>query len=130
MYNTNLTINYNDIDGDEGDTNYRKQLLDFLCLTMYDDTVSVKIDELYDLHKNKPSVQSIMPWIKTFIEQKIPLEISDNTRFLFLFSFDFFHCMYPIACSLINDATPTKEQINNFIQTIKSKIAVNTHSRQ
>jgi len=130
MYNTNLKINYVDIDGDEGDTNYRRQLLNFLCLTMYDDTVSVKIDELYDLHKNKPSIKKIMPWIKTFIEQKIPLEISDNTRFLFLFSFDFFYCMYPIACSLIKDTTPTKQQINHLIQSIKSKITLNTNSHQ
>ena len=59
MYNTNLTINYTLIDGDDGDTNYRKQLLEFLNLTMYDDTVSVKIDELYDLYKNNPSIQKL-----------------------------------------------------------------------
>lgn len=90
MYNTNLTINYIDIDGDDGDTNYRKQLLEFLQLTIYDDTVSVKIDELYELCKNKPCIKKIMPWIKTFIEQRIPFEIADKSRFLFLFSFDFF----------------------------------------
>lgn len=28
MYNTNLIINYIDIDGDDGDTHYRKQLLE------------------------------------------------------------------------------------------------------
>jgi hypothetical protein len=121
MYNTNLTINYTLIDGDDGDTNYRKQLLEFLNLTMYDDTVSVKIDELYDLYKNNPSIQKIMPYIKGFIEQRIPLEIGDNTRFLFLFSFDFFDCMYPIICSLINDKTPTKEQLKHLIDIIQSK---------
>ena len=46
MYNTNLTINYVDIDGDDGDTHYRKQLLQFLTLEMYNDDVSNKIDKL------------------------------------------------------------------------------------
>lgn len=124
MYNTNLIINYIDIDGDDGDTHYRKQLLEFLTLEMYNDDVSKKIDNLYDLHKDKPSIKKTMPWIKTFIEQRIPLEISDNTRFLFLFSFDFFYVMYPIVCCFINETTPTETQVNALIDTIKSKLKI------
>jgi hypothetical protein len=124
MYNTNLTINYIDIDGDDGDTNYRKQLLEFLQLTIYDDTVSVKIDELYELCKNKPCIKKIMPWIKTFIEQRIPFEIADKSRFLFLFSFDFFYAMYPVMCCIINDKTPSEKQVEFLITTIKSKFKI------
>src|SRR6056300_2010325 len=130
MYNTNLTINYVDIDGDDGDTHYRKQLLQFLTLEMYNDDVSKKIDNLYDLHKNKPSIKKIMPWIKAFIEQRIPLEISDNTRFLFLFSFDFFHVMYPIVCCFINETTPTETQVNALISTIKSKLKIKSETKK
>lgn len=130
MYNTNLTINYVDIDGDDGDTHYRKQLLQFLTLEMYNDDVSKKIDNLYDLHKNKPSIKKIMPWIKAFIEQRIPLEISDNTRFLFLFSFDFFYVMYPIVCCFINETTPTETQVNALISTIKSKLKIKSETKK
>lgn len=130
MYNTNLTINYVDIDGDDGDTHYRKQLLQFLTLEMYNDDVSKKIDKLYDLHKNKPSMKKVMPWIKTFIEQRIPLEISDNTRFLFLFSFDFFYVMYPIVCCFINETIPTETQVNALIDTIKSKLKIKSETKK
>lgn len=130
MYNTNLTINYVDIDGDDGDTHYRKQLLQFLTLEMYNDDVSKKIDNLYDLYKNKPSIKKIMPWIKAFIEQRIPLEISDNTRFLFLFSFDFFYVMYPIVCCFINETTPTETQVNALISTIKSKLKIKSETKK
>lgn len=130
MYNTNLTINYIDIDGDDGDTHYRKQLLQFLTLEMYNDDVSKKIDSLYDLHKNKPSIKKTMPWIKAFIEQRIPLEISDNTRFLFLFSFDFFYVMYPIVCCFINETTPTETQVNALISTIKSKLKIKSETKK
>lgn len=91
---------------------------------MYNDDVSKKIDSLYDLHKDKPSIKKTMPWIKTFIEQRIPLEISDNTRFLFLFSFDFFYVMYPIVCCFINETTPNETQVNALIDTIKSKLKI------
>ena len=48
MYNTNLIVNYIIKDGDEGDTNYRKQILEFLYLEMYNDSVPEKIDVLYE----------------------------------------------------------------------------------
>lgn len=122
MYNTNLSIDYISIEGDEGDTAYRKQLLEFFNLKMYNDEVCRHTDDLYELYKDKPAIKKIMPWIKLYIEQKIPLEISDHSRFLFLFSFDFFYLMYPIVCSFIKETEPTEQDINRLLETIQSKI--------
>jgi hypothetical protein len=124
MYNTNLTINYITIDGDDGDTNYRKQLLEFLHLDMYDDNVTIKIDKLYDLYKNEVEITRIMPYIKEFIEQRMPFEMEGKTRFLFLFSFDFFHAMYPIICCFIKKKSPIKQQIDTLIDIIISKFKI------
>jgi len=121
MYNTDITIDYDTIDGDEGDTNYRKQILSFLNLTEYGDEVSKKIDLLHDTHKNNPSIKRIMPWVKLFLEQRWPFEMDDKTRFLFLFSFDFFYLMFPIISTLINNSNPKEKQIEDIIHQIKSK---------
>ena len=91
MYNTNLVVNYIIKDGDEGDTHYRKQILEFLNLEMYNDNVSEKIDVLYEKHKTNDIIKEIIPHVKTHLEQRWPFEMDGKTIFLFLFSFDYFY---------------------------------------
>jgi hypothetical protein len=122
MYNTNLVVNYIIKDGDEGDTHYRKQILEFLNLEMYNDNVSEKIDVLYEKHKTNDIIKEIIPHVKTHLEQRWPFEMDGKTIFLFLFSFDYFYLFYPIISSLIELKEINKASVDELIIKIKSNI--------
>jgi len=120
MYNTNLVVNYIIKDGDEGDTHYRKQILEFLNLEMYNDNVSEKIDVLYEKHKANDIIKEIIPYVKTHLEQRWPFEMDEKTIFLFLFSFDYFYLFYPIISSLIDYKEINRTLVDELIIKIKS----------
>ena len=122
MYNTNLVVNYIIKDGDEGDTHYRKQILKFLNLEMYNDNVSKKIDVLYEKHKTNDIIKEIIPYVKNHLEQRWPFEMDGKTIFLFLFSFDYFYLFYPIISSLIELREINRSYIDELIIKIKSNI--------
>lgn len=122
MYNTNLVVNYIIKDGDEGDTHYRKQILQFLNLEMYNDNVSEKIDVLYEKHKTNDIIKEIIPHVKTHLEQRWPFEMDGKTIFLFLFSFDYFYLFYPIISSLIELKEINRTLVDELIIKIKSNI--------
>ena len=122
MYNTNLVVNYIIKDGDEGDTHYRKQILQFLNLEMYNDNVSEKIDMLYEKHKTNDIIKEIIPYVKNHLEQRWPFEMDGKTIFLFLFSFDYFYLFYPIISSLIELRETKRSYIDELIIKIKSNI--------
>lgn len=122
MYNTNLVVNYIIKDGDEGDTHYRKQILEFLNLEMYNDNVSEKIDVLYEKHKTNDIIKEIIPHVKTHLEERWPFEMDGKTIFLFLFSFDYFYLFYPIISSLIELKEINRTFVDELIIKIKSNI--------
>ena len=122
MYNTNLVVNYIIKDGDEGDTHYRKQILEFLNLEMYNDNVSEKIDVLYEKHKTNDIIKEIIQHVKTHLEQRWPFEMDGKTIFLFLFSFDYFYLFYPIISSLIELKEINRTLVDELIIKIKSNI--------
>ncbi len=122
MYNTNLIVNYIIKDGDEGDTNYRKQILEFLYLEMYNDSVTKKIDVLHEKHKTNSIIKEIIPHVKTHLEQRWPFEMDGKTIFLFLFSFDYFYLFYPIISCLIDSKEVNRALVDELIIKIKSNI--------
>lgn len=122
MYNTNLIVNYIIKDGDDGDTNYRKQILEFLDLEMYNDSVPKKIDVLYEKYKTNSIIKEIIPHVKTHLEQRWPFEMDEKTIFLFLFSFDYFYLFYPIISCLIDSKEVNRALVDELIIKIKSNI--------
>ena len=124
MYNTNLIVNYIIKDGDEGDTNYRKQILEFLYLEMYNDSVPEKIDVLYENHKTNSIIKEIIPHLKIYLEQRWPFEMVKKRIFMFLFSFDYFYLFYPIISCLIDSKEVNRALVDELI--IKIKLNINT----
>ena len=122
MYNTNLIVNYIIKDGDEGDTNYRKQILEFLYLEMYNDSVPEKIDVLYENHKTNSIIKEIIPHLKIHLEQRWPFEMVEKRIFMFLFSFDYFYLFYPIISCLIDSKEVNRALVDELIIKIKSNI--------
>ena len=47
MYNTNIVVDYNTITGDNSDTTYRKQILEFVNVKEFSDEINTRIEKLY-----------------------------------------------------------------------------------
>ena len=125
MYNTNIVVNYNTVEGDESDTTYRKQLLEFVKLTEFSDDVNTKVDALYDTYKDNDDLKKILPVLQKHLEQRWPFEMDNKTIFIFLFAFDYFYLTYTFVSALINN----DEHIALLIEPIISKINLNIKSK-
>lgn len=125
MYNTNIVVNYNTVEGDESDTTYRKQLLEFVKLTEFSDDVNTKVDALYDTYKDNDDLKKILPVLQKHLEQRWPFEMDNKTIFIFLFAFDYFYLTYPFVSALINN----DEHTALLIEPIISKINLNIKSK-
>ena len=125
MYNTNIAVNYNTVEGDESDTTYRKQLLEFVKLTEFSDDVNTKVEALYDTYKDNDDLKKILPILQKHLEQRWPFEMDNKTIFIFLFAFDYFYLTYPFISSLINN----DEDRSHLVEPIISKINLNIKSK-
>jgi hypothetical protein len=125
MYNTNIVVNYNTVEGDESDTTYRKQLLEFVKLTEFSDDVNTKVEALYDTYKDNDDLKKILPVLQKHLEQRWPFEMDNKTIFIFLFAFDYFYLTYPFISSLINN----DEDRSHLVEPIISKINLNIKSK-
>ena len=45
MYNTNIVVDYNTITGDNSDTTYRKQILEFVNVKEFSDEINTRIEK-------------------------------------------------------------------------------------
>lgn len=125
MYNTNIAVNYNTVEGDESDTTYRKQLLEFVKLTEFSDDVNTKVEALYDTYNDNDDLKKILPILQKHLEQRWPFEMDNKTIFIFLFAFDYFYLTYPFISSLINN----DEDRSHLVEPIISKINLNIKSK-
>ena len=74
MYNTNIVVNYNTITGDNSDTTYRKQVLEFVDVKEFSDEINTRIEKLYDLHQENDDLKKIISVLRTCLEQRWPLK--------------------------------------------------------
>ena len=87
MYNYSINITYLTLPDSEQDTAYRKELLSVFNLKQYNDTIiSNTIKNLYDKYKN---ISQLKELLKLDINT-IPIELNEQTKFTFLFSFETF----------------------------------------
>jgi len=103
MYNYNYNVSYLHIDGDEGDTEYRKHLLKSFNLNeMSDDVVSIQ-DKIYEKFKNNNDFKNLLKKGKDFGFQ-IPFQLDDKWVLTMLFSYHFFQNFhYCLKDLFIND---------------------------
>ena len=125
MYNTNMVVNYNTITGDNSDTTYRKQILEFVNVKEFSDEINTRIEKLYDLHQENDDLKKIISVLRTCLEQRWPFEMEDKTIFIFLFSFDYFYLTYPFISTLINNTNSETD----LVEPIISKINLNIKSK-
>ena len=103
MYNYDIEINYNHIEDDLQNREYQKQLLKVFST---DNGNILKINQiqcqLYQHYKSNESLNEILDYFKNN-QRIIPLELSLETCFVFLFSFDFFYHFHKCLQDLKNE---------------------------
>ena len=93
MYNYNYNVSYLHIDGDAGDTEYRKHLLGAFNLNeMSDDIVSIQ-DKIYEKFKNNGDFKKLLQKGRDF-GFRLPFLLDDKWVLTMLFSYHFFQDLH------------------------------------
>ena len=120
-YNTEYKLTYFENDDD---TLYRKELLDVFNLKDIDsfDELEKTQNILFNKFKDNTLFNEIIKHSKITLQQKIPLELSNNTIFCFLFSFDYFYLVHNIVGDLSNTNNISKNNFDLIINKLKKNI--------
>ena len=119
-YLHNVTYDKPNFLGDEEDIQYKKDFLDVFYLDNYEEKKIEKTSsEVFNRYKDNVQLQSIFSNFKEN-QKSIPFELSNETIFCFLFSFDYFCYFHRCLGELyiyekISDAT-----LDNLINIIKN----------
>tara|TARA_Y100000034_G_C6824413_1_gene371593 strand:- start:215 stop:574 length:360 start_codon:yes stop_codon:yes gene_type:complete len=104
MYNTYFNTTYNVLDGDDGDTLYRKELLMAFNLNEFDlDILNKRILVLYAYLQHKMNKNDIT-WFNSILTQLSSKYMSTDKEFGFmlLFSFDKFYIIHNFLKSYLS----------------------------
>ena len=117
MYNYNYKVYYKHIDGDIGDTTYRKQLLEACNLKEWSDKICDIQDTIYNRFKNNDDFSNIL---KKGIEYgfQMPFKLDEKFVMTFLFSFDYYENFHNCIKDLYNNNEISNEnfkEIMNFL---------------
>ena len=113
MYNYNYDVSYISIDGDEGDTAYRKNLLCAFNLTKWDSRIMNIQDDIYEKFKNNQQLKNILNKGKEF-GFNMPFELDDKTTFTMFFSFPFFESFHKCLKDLFLNNNISNYNYNNI----------------
>jgi len=120
MYNTSFKTKYHTINGDDGDTQYRKEILLAFNMKNFDlEVLNKRIHVLYTYllqHMNKKDVI----WFKSILTQLAAEYMSTDNEFGFmlLFSFDKFHLIHNFLTSYF---TSNEKCNKEYLMNIMSK---------
>ena len=121
MYKFNIDIDYHNYPEEQKDFQYKKQLLEVFN-TNYENII--KINEiqclLYNKYCNNESLNEVLEFFKNN-QTIIPLELSLETCFIFLFSYDYFYLLHKCLQDIHKYNKITKENIENIYFLIKKK---------
>lgn len=89
MYNYSFNTTYREIDGDNGDTKYREEILKAFCLTEFDDkSVTKVINYIYNFIYKELQRHNIFQMLKQ--NSPFPFDLEKKQYLILLFSFDHF----------------------------------------
>ena len=112
MYNYNHNVCYKHIDGNAGDTTYRKQLLEACNLKEWSDKIIDIHDSIYKKFKDNKEFLSILKKGMDYGFQ-MPFKLDEKFTMTFLFSFDYYENFHKCLKDLSNNNKITEE---NFIE--------------
>ena len=117
MYNYNYDVSYISIDGDEGDTTYRKNLLCAFNLTKWDSRIMNIQDDIYEKFKNNQQLKNILNKGKEF-GFNMPFELDDKTTFTMFFSFPYFESFHKCLKDLFGNNDISNENFTEILNLL------------
>jgi hypothetical protein len=113
MYNYTYDVSYLHIEGDAGDTAYRKQFLDVNNVTDWDkDSIMKNQDEIYLEFKDNEQFQNILAKAMENYQKIIPIPMDKESTLVLLFEYNIFECFHKCLKEL-----KTKKKISDEIFT-------------
>lgn len=119
MYNYSIELTYLNNDNDtDTSTLYRKEMLNVFKLKQYNDSVVIEtIHNLFLKYKDNPQIKDLL---KLNI-QTIPFEMSEETKFVMLFSYEHFFYMHKCLQYLNNNKAIEVNILNKLKKNIQKK---------
>ena len=118
MYNYSFTTTYQNIDGEEGDTVYRKEILQAFSLEIYDIIkIGNAIDSLYKDINGEPVIHLIFDEVSNV--NPFPFELDNGHKLVLLFSFNYFHAIHNCLRDFYKNKTISRENIENLRKLLK-----------
>tara|TARA_B000000475_G_scaffold271533_1_gene269598 strand:- start:567 stop:926 length:360 start_codon:yes stop_codon:yes gene_type:complete len=115
MYNYSYDVSYSHIQGDSGDTAYRKAFLGANNTSMWSDTlIKDNQNAIYEKFKDNDEFKSILKKGKEYGFQ-LPFELDDYYVIIMLFSFNFYETFHKCLKDLFNNNKISEE---NFIEMV------------
>ena len=119
-YNYTYKVTYNDKDEDDKNNQYQTDFLKVFNLKEYDEKIIEKVrSEIYNKYKNHKQVIDIFREFREN-QKRFPFNLSDETIFTLLFSFDYFFYIHSCIIELITHKKISDESYNKLIYTIKN----------
>ena len=119
-YNYTYKVTYNEKDDDNKDKQYQTDFLEVFNLKEYDEKIIEKVrSEIYNKYKNHKQVIEIFREFREN-QKRFPFDLSDETIFTFLFSFDYFCYIHTSIAELITYKKISDKTYNKLIYTIKN----------
>tara|TARA_Y100000992_G_scaffold302236_1_gene275591 strand:+ start:425 stop:784 length:360 start_codon:yes stop_codon:yes gene_type:complete len=114
-FNIEFEVNYNTIDDEElSNTSYQDSFLKFFKLKNYDyEKIDPKIEILFEkMNSNK--------YLKTILEKINSNYNIDNSlqSVIFLFSYDYFHVIFPLFKIIIKNEEIGEKVVNNILNNL------------
>ena len=114
MYNYSINLKYKNLDEEQSDTQYRKELLDVFSLQEYDEDMIKKQDTLFEKLKNEYS--EITSCIINNDRLALIRNVNENDAFMILFSWDYFYDNHNLISAILTNKD------RKVIDTLKKKL--------
>jgi hypothetical protein len=121
MYNYSINTTYLDIEDEKQDTQYRKELLDVFNIEEYrHESIMNCMTNIFEKYGTNKQVVNIL---KTLIENetKFPIDLTQETAFMMLFSFQNFYFFHKALCDLERNENINLELYDKIIKNLQKK---------
>jgi hypothetical protein len=114
MYNYSIELKYKNLDIEDSDTQYRKEVLAVFSMKEYNQDMIKKQDTLFNVLKDE--YKEIIKCIMNNDRLALIRNVNENDAFMILFSWDYFYDNHNLIRAIL------KKDNKNIIDNLKQKL--------